>query len=74
MRTSIWLLVFLHQILCFLVNPQNSPIRPKPVLVGAEAYCRIKAPNSQCNKRNGKFLSVYDLNTKTLIIYRSKGA
>ena len=50
MRTSIWLLVFLHQILsCFLANPQNSPIRPKPVLVGAEAYCRIKAPNSQRN-------------------------
>ena len=50
MRTSIWLLVFLHRILsCFLANPQNSPIRPKPVLVWAEAYCRIKAPNLQRN-------------------------
>ena len=51
MRTSIWLLVFLHRILsCFLANPQNSPIRPKPALVGDEAYCRIKAPNSQRNR------------------------
>ena len=61
MRTSIWLLVFLHRILsCFLANPQNSPIRPKPVLVGAEAYCRIKGPNSQRNNRRGQSKNLKD--------------